>query len=85
MNINVNIERLVLDGLAVTYGQSARVRQEVETQLCNLLSRNGIAPRFLSGGSFAAIAGGGIQLKENVSTAGIGRQIASAVYRGLAY
>ncbi|MCL4705846.1 hypothetical protein KJ068_11830 [bacterium] len=83
MNINLHIERLILDGLPVTRGQSPLVQAVVETELSRLLSERGLASSLQSGGAMPSVRGGGIQLAAKSNPSQIGQQIAQAVYSGI--
>ena len=51
MNINVAIERLVLDGIDVPYHQRSLLQAAVEGELARLLADGGLAPSLLAGGA----------------------------------
>jgi hypothetical protein len=77
MDINLHIERLVLDGLPIRRSQGALVQAAVEAELAHLLAEGGLASSLQSGGAVP------MQLAEEAKPAQIGRQIARAVHRGL--
>ena len=79
MNINLHIERLVLDGLNLGPGQGAQVKDAVEAELSRLLTEGGIAPE-LQGGTPRNLHTGSIRLASDANPQQIGRQIAGAVY-----
>ncbi len=83
MNINLHIERLVLEGLPIAQGAGPLVQQAVEAELSRLLA-DGVSPRLLGGGALPHSPAGAIQLTKNISPAAIGRQIARSVYGGIA-
>ena len=83
MNVNVHIERLILDGLPIVRGQGALVQREVEAELSRLLAIDGVSPSLLGGGALPRIPAGAIQLTKDVSAAALGQQIARAVYGGI--
>ncbi len=83
MNINLHIERLVLDGLPITSSQGALVQSAVETELAQLLNDGGLASSLQSGGAMPSARADAIQLTSESNPTQIGRQIARAVYGGL--
>jgi hypothetical protein len=80
MNINLHIERLILDGLPIGHGQGKFVKAAVEMELSSLLAEDGLNQDILSEGAVPSVKAGGIQLKNDGSPAALGRQIAQAVY-----
>jgi hypothetical protein len=84
MNIELHIERLVLDGLPVESRQGALIQSAVEAELARLLAGNGLRPELLSGGAVGSLRAGGIQLEQGFSAPHLGEQIAGAVHSGIA-
>lgn len=78
MNINVHIERLVLDGLPVARGESDSVRAAVETELTRLLTDKG----FNTPSAYAVphLSAAPIQLTHASRCWALGHQIAQAIY-----
>ena len=83
MNINLHIERLVLDGVAVEVHQQTKLKAAVVSELGRLLASNGIAPNMQSGNSIRAVDGGLISISTNRSPLELGQEIARAVYGGV--
>lgn len=83
MNINLHIERLVLDGLPIAHHEGSLVRAAVEAELSRLLTAQGLSPALLNGGAMPAVRGDSIQLASESSPSQLGTQIAQAVYGGL--
>jgi hypothetical protein len=87
MNINLHIERLILDGVNIRPGQRHLLQASVEAELGRLLSKGGISPGLANGGTMPAISAKGFQLgggKESSNNAmKLGRQIAHSVYGGI--
>jgi hypothetical protein len=81
MNINVHIERLVLDGLSLASGQSDSVQTAVETQLTRLLSDKGFACS--SAYTVPHVSAAPIQLPRDTKSSLLGHQIARAIYGSL--
>ncbi len=83
MNINVHIERLILDGLPVAHRERPVLQAAVEAELVRLLTNEGLASHVLTGGAMSRLQGGNIQLTGEGDTGQLGRQIAQAVYGGI--
>ncbi len=83
MNINVRIERLVLDGLPIAHNQGSMVQAAVEAELAGLLAANGLAPSLPGGGALYRVPAGSIQLTGDGNPNTLGQQIARAVYGGI--
>ena len=81
MNINLHIERLVLDGLAVGDGETALVQTSVETELERLLASSLFAPA--SSFTEVRVAGGEIRLRPGVSARELGVEIGRSVFASL--
>jgi hypothetical protein len=83
MNINLHIERLVLDGIPLGPGQRPLLQTAVEAELTRLLSKGGLNNALQSGGALYNVRTAGIQLADDRIPARLGQQIAGAVYRGI--
>lgn len=83
MNINLHIERLILDGLPLEQRQGPQLQAAVERELTRLLSDNGPTASFNTSGTLASVKGGSIRVAERANPAGLGEQIAAAVYGGV--
>lgn len=82
MNINVNIERLILDGISVPHAQRPLLQAAVEEELGRLLAEGGMGAEWRSGGAVPSISTPAIQLSPDGNPTQWGHQIAHAVYRG---
>jgi hypothetical protein len=82
-NIQVHIERLILDGIAVAPGERPRLQAAVEGDLARRLAEGGLSPALLGGGALPAVQAGNIQLSGEADTVGLGHQIAHAAYGGI--
>ena len=80
MNINLHIERLILDGLPVESRHGAIIRSEIETELSRLLTENNAAANGQNGGAVPAVRADAIQLTTQNSPVQLGRQIAGSIY-----
>lgn len=83
MNINLHIERLILDGVPVAQSQRPLLQAAIEAELANLLAADGLAPGLRAGGAVPQVRGSSIQLPGQASPSDLGRQIARAVYGGI--
>jgi len=80
MNINLHIERLILDGLPFEARHRAMLQTEIETELVRLLTQNNVAANWQSGGAVPSVRADAIQLTTQSSPAQLGRQIAGSIY-----
>ena len=81
MNINLHIERLMLDGLPVASGEAALVQTALEAELGRLLANELFAPTESS--AKAHIGGGEIHLRASVSARELGVEIGRSVFARL--
>ncbi len=82
-NINIQIERLILDGLPISHNQRPLLQAAVEAELARLLAADGLAPNLQAGGVLPYVPGGSIQLASDGNPKTLGQQIAQAVYGGI--
>lgn len=83
MNVNLNIERLVLEGFRLRPGEHLLVRAAVERELSRLLSERGVSPQLLSGGALPRLAAGDMRLTGGETPRQVGTEIARALYGGI--
>jgi hypothetical protein len=83
MNINLHIERLILDGLALEAGDGTALRAALEIELARLLSQNTDVSNWQTGAAVPSVRADAIQLKAESSSAQIGRQIAGSIYESI--
>lgn len=83
MNVNLHIERLILDGLPMDQRQGPSLQAAVERELTRLLAESAPTALFNTGGTISSVKGASIQLAEGADPTGLGKQIAAAVYRGV--
>ena len=83
MNINLHIERLILEGLPVSHSQGPLVQAAVEAGLVQLLAVDGLSPALRSGGAMPSVRAGNIEVPSENSPLQLGQQIAQAVYQGI--
>ena len=84
MNINLHIERLVLDGLNIAPGQRDLLQASVTTELTQLLNNAGLTGNLVEGVSLPRLFASSIQLTGKCPTQ-LGQQIAQSVYGGIVH
>ena len=82
MNVNLHIERLVLDGISIPPGQRPHLQAAVEGELTRLLAEGGAPSSWPSEGAVPYVSGESMQLGRDSNPKALGSQIAQAVYRG---
>lgn len=80
MNIDLKIERLIIDGLNLAPGHGARVKTTVETELSRLLTARGLPQGLQNGAALPDVRPASIQVSADSNPSCMGRQIARAVY-----
>jgi hypothetical protein len=83
MRINVHIERLFVEGVAVTSIQGPQIRAAFENELSRLLTVHGLSEELRQGTAVPRVRAGTIQLGKDNQPASLGRNIARAVHEGL--
>jgi len=83
MNINLHIERLILDGLPIESLQGPLVQAAVETELGRLLGAGGLHASLKSGIAVPTVRADALSLSPGNNPKQIGQQIARAVYGGI--
>lgn len=83
MRVEVHIERLVLDGIAVTPGQSDALREALARELVCLLETGGLDRGLASGGSRPRLAAGRLETSDHFTSVELGRGIARAAHEGM--
>ena len=83
MNIELHIERLILEDLVVEPRRGAEVRAAVEAELSRLFAGGGLKPEFASGTAQPLVDAGEIRLTNQTTPAQLGHHIAQAVHGGV--
>jgi hypothetical protein len=83
MKININIERLILDGISIPHHQRPLLQSAVEAELARLIVAGGLSPGLMSGGATPGLEAGGMRLPSDGDPARLGQQIARAIYTGI--
>ena len=80
MNVDLNIERLVLHGVAVR--DTRLLQRTVAAELTRLFTERGVPPMIARGGYVPRLDGDVVHATSVTRADGIGAQIARAVYGG---
>ena len=80
MNVNLHIERLVLDGVNIRSDQRLAMQSAMESELGRLLTAGGLAGEIAGGGAIPRVVGQPIQLPQQQEPHDTGRRIATSVY-----
>ena len=83
MNINIDIERMILEGMPMPPSQRRKLQAAVKDELTRLLATEGIPENWLSGGVVPSVPSGAIQVKPGTNPTKMGQQIAQGIYRGM--
>ncbi len=82
MNLNLQIDRLILEDIDLSLRQRRQLQAAIETELSRLLSENGIPPHLQNGGTIPKLP---INLSPSPAAqpTQMGQQIAQTIYGGL--
>jgi len=83
MNINLHIERLILDGVPFESRNRALLQTAIETELARLLTQNDAPSNWQSGGATPSVRADTIQIMPQNTPAQLGEQIAGGIYQGI--
>ncbi len=83
MNIELHIERLVLDDLVVEPRRGAEIQAAVEEELTRLLAAGGLKAEFASGSTQRSLDAEEIQVTNQTTPMQLGHYIAQAVHGGV--
>lgn len=84
MNINLHIDRVVLDGIDLKPGEQHWVKAALEAELSRLLTESGaLESGFAQNLTVPRIASNNIQLSGDNNPVRLGEQIAQSVYGGI--
>jgi len=82
VNINLHIEKLVLDGVDIASGQNNLLQASVTNELTQLFKSGGLASSLIGGASLNGVATNSIQISDKTPQS-LGQQIALSVYGGI--
>jgi hypothetical protein len=80
VKVNVHIEKLVLEGIALPRAQSDRVGTAFEQELTRLLAAGGLAREVRSGFAVPSLRGGSVGIDQGSRPDNLGRAIARSVH-----
>ena len=83
MNINLHIDRLVLDGVSVELHQRSALKVAVESELRRLLIAKGVGSKMQSNEETRLLSGGSISVGNCNEPSLLGQSIARAIYGGI--
>ncbi|MEK6300592.1 MAG: hypothetical protein AABO41_07720 [Acidobacteriota bacterium] len=83
MKINVQIERLILDGLDLAPHQRPVLRAALESELARLLTVDGLNQELAAGGAWPELRAASVQMASSNNPERVGHEIAQAVYKGI--
>lgn len=83
MDVTINIERLVLDGISITYQEQPLLQASIETELGRLIRDGGFGRGLNADCAMDSLSAGDIDLVDEKNHIDLGVQIARAVYSGL--
>jgi hypothetical protein len=82
-NIELHIDRLILDGIAISNAQRPLLQAAMEAELGRLMRSGGIGAGLSAGGAVPSVVAPAIQLSADGSPVQWGQQIARSVYGGM--
>jgi hypothetical protein len=82
VNINLHIERLVLDGVNIAPGQGDLLQTNLTAELTRLINNGGLAENLVEGLASSRLPTSDIQLTSNKPVE-LGQKIAQSVYGGI--
>lgn len=82
-NVVLQIDRLVLDGQALSRAQERQLRAALTDELARLLTAGGLSEQLLAGGALRSLPVGALPPDHGGDPATLGRGIARALYDGI--
>jgi len=83
MNVHIDIERIVLDGLPLAPGEEARFRAALELELARRVAAHGLGAEALRGGALASLPPQPMSFPSGSTPAQLGRGVAAAIHQSL--
>jgi hypothetical protein len=83
LKVNVQIERLILDGVHIPPRERPLLKAAVEGELSRLLAVDGLKKELTAGGAMPSLSAAPVQLANNNDPERFGQEIAQAVYKGI--
>jgi hypothetical protein len=85
MKINLHIERVVLDGVAVSSTDRPEFQARLKAELAQLLRAGGLSDELRNGATLTHLRAGVVQISNKNGPAKLGTDVARAVHQGLAH
>jgi hypothetical protein len=82
-NLELHIDRLILDGISLSHAQRPLLQAAVEAELGRLLTKGGLGAEWRSSGAVPSVSTPAIQLSPDGNPTQWGHQIAQSVYQGI--
>ena len=82
MHLNLNIKRIILEGVDLPRSQRSRLQVAVSTELSRLLTENGLPTSLQKGGAIPSIPAT-VSATKGMSPEEMGKEIAQSIYRGM--
>jgi hypothetical protein len=79
-DVVLQIDQLVLDGLALPRGHERRLRAALADELAQLIAAGGLSAELLAGGALRTLPAGALAADHGGDPAALGRGIARALY-----
>lgn len=83
MNVNLHIERLVLDGLPLAPGQQHLLQAALRAELTRLIAAGGMQTTLAAGAALPHVDGAALTLPVNADATEAGTRIAASIYGGI--
>jgi hypothetical protein len=83
VRLNIQIDRLVVDGIDLQRNQRPVMQAAFESELARLLARDGLNQELSSGVALPSLSAPAIEIPNGARPHTIGEQIAQAVYNGI--
>jgi hypothetical protein len=81
VKIDVHIERLVLEGLPISAGEGAVLKEAIQRELARALAAGGLSHELRAGGAFPRMRAPGARLSSEPRA--VGERVARSIYRGI--
>lgn len=82
MNINLQIDRIILEGVDLSLRQRRQLQAAIETELSRLMTVNGIPGNLQNGGKIPKLLAS-LNITNNSQPTLMGEQIAQSIYTGM--
>ncbi|MGB3653857.1 MAG: hypothetical protein WBA41_21955 [Rivularia sp. (in: cyanobacteria)] len=82
MNLKLNIEQIILEGVDVPRSQRPRLQAAVSAELSRLLTEKGVPPHLQNGGAISSIPAT-VNVTKSIKPEQMGREIAQSIYGGM--